>query len=506
MMTVVYPQNTIQEKTYLMNRGKSLKRFSWTLICLLLFSPIRAQDKPNFLFIFSDDHAFDTVRALGNTEIETPNLDRLVEAGMAFTHAYNMGGYHGAICVASRTMLITGRYLWNAQKAEKTLRKEYQDKKQTWPQLLAGVGYETYFTGKWHVNADANDVFKVARHVRGGMPAQTNEGYNRPIDGKPDPWNPSDPKFGGFWQGGKHWSEVVGDDACDYLEMASKSDRPFFMYIAFNAAHDPRQAPKEYVDKYPTEKIALPEPFLTEYPFQIGSNKIRDEKLAPFPRTETSVKVNRREYYAIISHMDAQIGRILEALKKSGKEKNTYIFFGADHGLAVGHHGLMGKQNMFDHSVRVPMMMVGPDVEKNKKQSARVYVQDIMPSTLELAGVPKPDQVQFKSLLPLAQGKTQQLYDSIYGAYTHTQRHLTQGDYKIILYPKIGKTLLFNLKEDPWETTDLAGNPEHVQRIALLKERLKKWQPVTGDPLDLDLGIPPANGQKPETRSRSEEN
>ncbi|MDP7252582.1 MAG: sulfatase-like hydrolase/transferase [Planctomycetota bacterium] len=486
-----------------MIRRQLLALSSLSLIPLLLQTPARAQEKPNFLFIFADDQAFDTVGALGNTEIETPNLDRLVVAGTTFTHAYNMGGYHGAICVASRTMFITGRYLWHARTAERTLKQEYQAKKQTWPQLLASAGYDTYFTGKWHVKADPNVVFKVARHVRGGMPRQTKEGYNRPIDGKPDPWSPSDPKFGGFWQGGKHWSEVVGDDACDYLDLASKSENPFFMYIAFNAPHDPRQAPKEYVDKYPTEKIALPKPFLPEYPFQIGSNRIRDERLAPFPRTENSVKVNRREYYAIISHMDAQIGRILEALKESGKYENTYIFFGADHGLAVGHHGLMGKQNMFDHSVRVPMMMVGPDIEKNKRKPARVYVQDIMPTTLELAGVPKPDRVQFKSLLPLVQGKTQRLYDSIYGAYTHTQRHLTQGDYKIILYPQIGKTLLFNLKKDPLETTDLAGNPEHIQRIAQLKTRLKKWQPVTGDGLDLDSPKPLAKKKKPKTKQET---
>ena len=114
---------------------------------------------------------------------------------------------------------------------------------------------------------------------------------------------------------------------------------------------------------YPVENITLPVPFLAEYPYKdsIGCGRsLRDEKLAPFPRTENAVKVNRREYYAIITHMDAQIGRILDGLEKSGMANNTYIVFSADHGLGCGHHGLLGKQNMYDHSIRVPWIIAGP--------------------------------------------------------------------------------------------------------------------------------------------------
>ena len=177
----------------------------------------------------------------------------------------------------------------------------------------------------------------------------------RDRDGKPDPWKPWDKSFEGFWKGGKHWSEIVADDALDFIADADKRENPFFMYIAFNAPHDPRQSPKEYVDRYPLDKVKVPENFLPEYPHNVGmgcGRGLRDEKLAPFPRTHHAVKVNRQEYYAIITHMDTQIGRILDALDKSGKKDNTYIFYGADHGLGVGQHGLMGKQNMYDHSLR----------------------------------------------------------------------------------------------------------------------------------------------------------
>ncbi len=464
------------------------------VVCLLaVFVQVRTvfsqtKSKPNLLFIFADDQAFDTVHALGNDEIQTPTLDSLAKRGVTFTRAYNQGGWNGAICVASRTMLVTGQFLWKANDSWAKTDSEFRQKKRMWPQLLEKAGYETYFSGKWHIRAEAEKAFKVAGHVRGGMPAQTDAGYNRPIEGQTMKWRPWDKSFGGFWQGGKHWSEVVGDDASDFINTAKKSDNPFFMYIAFNAPHDPRQSPKEYVDKYPLKNIAMPASFVPEYPFNEAMNsgrKLRDERLAPFPRTEYSVKVNRQEYYAIITHMDAQIGRILDTLEASGQADNTYIFFTADHGLAVGRHGLMGKQNMFDHSVRVPLMVVGPDVPKNKKVDARVYLQDVMATSLELSGSKKPDYVQFESLLPLINGKTDKGRDAIYGAYLQGQRMVTYGDYKMILYPSISKAILYNIANDPQELNDLADQKKHQPTLSKLFAKLQELQKETGDELDL---------------------
>ncbi len=468
-------------------------KIKFPTITLLAMMLVHAHaEKPNVLFIFADDMAYDTIAAHGNREIKTPNIDRLVKRGMTFTHAYNMGGYHGAVCVASRTMLNTGVFLWHAQKIEKEL-KQWQDDGKMWSQLMGKAGYDTYFTGKWHVKADTQRIFTRAEHTRGGMPKQTKEGYNRPIDGQPDPWDPSDPKFGGFWEGGKHWSEVVGDDALSFIDQAKGAENPFFMYIAFNAPHDPRQAPKKYVDMYPVENITLPVPFLAEYPYKdsIGCGRsLRDEKLAPFPRTENAVKVNRREYYAIITHMDAQIGRILDSLEKSGKADNTYIVFSADHGLGCGHHALLGKQNMYDHSIRVPWIIAGPGVPAAKSIDGAIYLQDAMPTILELAGAPVPDYVQFHSVLPMIKGTKKRNYDSIYGAYTMLQRQVTIDGWKLIYYPKIQRSRLYNLGKDPQETKDLSGSPEHAKRISRMMKVMKDWQPVTGDPLDLDKPVP----------------
>ncbi len=444
-------------------------------------------DKPNILFIFADDQCHDALSALGS-EAQTPHLDRLAARGVTFTNCYNQGAWHGAVCVASRTMLNSGRFLWNAKALEPNLNAE-REAGRLWSQQMAAAGYDTYFAGKWHVKTKAAGAFQTTKNVRPGMPNQTKEGYNRPIEGEPDKWSPYDEKFQGYWKGGKHWSEVLGDDAVEFLGQAAGEKNPFFMYLAFNAPHDPRQSPKEYVDRYPLDEIEMPGNFLPEYPYKdaIGcSAKLRDEKLAPFPRTEYAVKKNRQEYFAIISHMDAQIGRMLDALEKTGKAENTYIFFTADHGLAVGQHGLLGKQNMFEHSMKPPMIVCGPDIPRGKPIAAPVYLQDIMPTALELAGAEVPGHVQFRSLLPLIAGERMIQYDAIYGAYCDLQRMVRQGRHKLIHYPKAKKTLLFDLTTDPLENKDLTGDPRHAGVLEALKAKLIALQEEMGDTLKID--------------------
>ncbi|MCA8997630.1 MAG: sulfatase-like hydrolase/transferase [Planctomycetaceae bacterium] len=454
---------------------------------------LAAEQKPNILFLFADDQCYDTIHALGNEEIETPNLDRLVKDGTTFTHCYNMGGWNGAICVASRTMLNTGRYLWHANDVWKTSKQE-REQGRWWSEYMKKAGYQTYMTGKWHVNAAAEQSFHQAAHVRGGMPNQTPQGYDRPKFGEPDTWSPYDESFGGFWAGGRHWSEVVADDAIGFLKHAQAQEKPFFMYIAFNAPHDPRQAPKSFIEKYRAKDLAIPASFQPEYPYKDGmgcSEKLRDEHLAPFPRTEYAVEIHRQEYYAIITHLDEQIGRILNQLEETGKRDSTWIVFTADHGLAVGHHGLIGKQNMYDHSVRVPFMIIGPGVEAGQKIDIPIYLQDVMPTTLELAGVEKPDHVEFHSLLPLLRGEqTEGSYDAIYGAYVDRQRMVTMDGYKLILYPKISVARLYHVAEDPHELHDLLADGKTHPMAAKLFARLLKLQTETGDTLDLTSVYP----------------
>lgn len=469
----------------------SLFRLTCLFCCLSAGQTIATEhawgdERPNILFIFADDQCFDTINALGNDEVKTPNLDRMARRGTTFTHAYNMGSWSGAVCVASRTMLNSGRMVWDANAIYQSSEKERQEGR-WWGEIMKSAGYRTYMTGKWHCRAKAEASFDVVRDVRPGMPKAVPLGYNRPIQGQPDPWSPSDPKFGGFWEGGTHWSEVVANHADDFLIEAASDDNPFFMYLAFNATHDPRQSPAEFIEKYPADQVRVPDNFQATYPYaeQIGSGKsLRDEKLAPFPRTEYAVRVHRQEYYAILTHMDEMIGRILESLEKSGKADNTWIFFTADHGLAVGQHGLLGKQNMYDHSVRVPFIVVGPNVEADKRINAPIYLQDVMPTTLELAGVAKPDYIQFNSVLPMLEGEPSP-YREIYGAYLGKQRSIRTDQYKLIVYPLANVVRLYDIKKDPLEINDLADQPAMKPVVKDLFARLVGLQGELKDELNL---------------------
>lgn len=485
---------------------KSITTLVTLLSLLACGSPAFSNDceKPNILFIFADDMCYEALGATGELDIDTPNLDRLSAMGTNFRHAYNMGSWTGAVCVASRTMLNTGRFVWNA-KALGRLDDEIAAG-EMWSQQMSAAGYKTYMTGKWHVpKTNPEDIFDVVTHVRPGMPKQRDAGYNRPLNPEDyeNGWKPWDREQGGFWKDGKHWSEVLGDDGVGFIEAAAKEDDPFFMYLAFNAPHDPRQSPKEYVDMYPLDRIAIPENFLPENPRAegMGSGRaVRDEKLAPFPRTEYSIKVNRQEYFAIVTHMDVQVGRLLDALEASGKADNTYIFFTADHGLAVGHHGLVGKQNMYEHSLRPPFIVAGPGVEKGKWLDERVYLQDIMPTSLELAGAEIPDYVQFKSILPLLEDESAGHYEAIYGGFKMSfQRAVIQDDWKLIVYPLIPAKELYSLKDDPLEMNDLSAWPAYAGKIAQLESALRKLQKETGDQLDLDN---PGDGSDNEKKTR----
>ena len=407
-----------------------------TTIALLSFSVVSyaeapASAKPNIVFLYADDFAYWAISALGNEIIQTPNLDRLVTRGVNFSNAFNMGGWNGAICIASRSMLISGRSIWKANDINRRWgENDTAAHSQTWGRLMSSASYNTFATGKWHIQADPEQVFGDTININpGGMPPdhltgtpglydQVKEayangddfyallppGYNRPLSETDNSWTASDPAHNGFWTDGTHWSEVQRVDAINFIDSASKSENPFFLYLAFNAPHDSRQSPQEFLDLYSLEDIPLPENWLPEYPHldEMGDLRVmRDEMLGPVPRTPYAIRTHMREYYAIISHLDAQIGLVLQSLEERGLMDNTYIFFTGDNGLSVGQHGLLGKQNMFDHTIHVPLIAVGPDLPPAKEVSSDIYLQDIMATSLALAGIQKPDSVDFNSFLDL---------------------------------------------------------------------------------------------------------
>lgn len=450
----------------------------------------QAGDPPSILFILTDDLSFDSVAGLGNREVQTPNIDRLIKEGTTFTHCYSMGAWNGAVCVSSRTMLNTGYPLWKSPQKADDFQKVIASGGM-WSQQLKAAGYQTQMAGKWYLPIKPETVFDEVRNPRGGMPPDSKQ-YDRPKAGEPDTWDPSDPQFGGYWTGGKHWSEVTADDTIALLKESATRKQPFFLYSAFNAAHDPRQSPTEYLAKYPVESIEVPDNFLPAYPYRQAMNieTLRDERIAPYPRTPYAVQVHRREYYAIITHLDAQIGRVLKALDESGLKDKTLVILTSDHGLAVGHHGLIGKQNLYEHSVRVPFVLRGPGIEAGKRITAPIYVQDIAPTTLQIAGKPDNKTNYFRSLAPYLDGSGIPDSRPIYGAYMETQRMVSADGYKLIYYPTVGVARLYHIADDPSETKDLladgGGTPEARERAMQLFRTLVELQKETGDTLILN--------------------
>jgi arylsulfatase A-like enzyme len=444
-----------------------------------------AATRPNFLFMIADDLTFRGINAMGNPEVHTPNLDRLVKQGVSFTHCFQQGSWQPAVCVASRSMLNSGLTCFHAQK--------HIEETPLWGETLGKAGYDTYIVGKWHLSKGTLErSFKQQGKVSGGMFESGPEAYNRPAPG--NTWTPWDTSLKGQWlhtkqwqdaatDGIKHSAQIWAEGAADHLREQAKKDDPFFMYVGFNSPHDPRQAPKEFVDRYPAARIEVPANYLPEHPFDQGDHKVRDEVLAPFPRTREAVQVHRSEYYAHITYMDVQIGRILDALEASGKAGNTHIIFTADHGLAVGQHGLMGKQNMYDHSTRIPLIVTGPGIPAGRRVDEMVYQHSVFPTTCEILGVAAPKSIEFPSLVDLLHGKRTEKHDAMFCFYRDFQRSIRTKEHKLILYPQAGQTQLFDMQKDPWETRNLADDGKYAAVRGELAARLTRMRKELDDTL-----------------------
>lgn len=464
--------------------------------------PTPRGQRPNFLVVVADDQCYRTINSLNNSEVLTPNFDRLLKRGTTFTHCFHQGSWTGAVCVASRAMMHTGRYVWTCG----------GDRCGTYPLLgetLQKNGYHTCAVGKWH-NGDATALrsFITGKTIGPGFYASTpmnGLAYDRPRAG--DPWTAWDPKYRGHWTPYSLWNIQKGPDgrrqaspryrrrqhSCDlYAESAvemvgkltAQSQNPFFLYVAWNSPHDPRQAPKDLLDLYPAAKIQVPPNFLPEHPFDPGAE--RDEALAPFPRTPDAVRVHRREYYALITYMDRQMGRILDALDQSGQADNTCIVVTGDHGLAVGEHGLMGKQNLYDCSVRMPFIIAGPGIPAGRRIDAMMYQHSLFPTICDLAQIPAPATVQFPSLTPLLRGERARLFNSMYCAYKRFQRSARTDTHKLILHPETKQVELFDIANDPWEMKNLADDPACSGLKTELFRELVKWQQTVSDKVVLD--------------------
>lgn len=440
--------------------------------------------KPNFLVIITDDMRPDAVRALGNSVIQTPNLDRLASNGLTFTRA--IAAY--PICVASRAEILTGvssfgnGVPYGGGKLKPGLA--------FWAETMRSAGYRTWYVGKWH--NDGTPKTRGYEETRGlytgggGSKEQTvpHDWNGREVTGycgwtfKTDDGRVETEKGVGLTA---DISRHVADAAIELINR--KPAEPFFLYVNFTAPHDPLIIPPGYAGRYDPKKIPLPPNFLPEHPFDHGNLRGRDEQLWPWPRTPDDVRGELAAYYAVVSHMDEQIGRVLAALRASGHVENTVIIFSSDQGLAIGSHGLRGKQNMYEHTLGVPLVFSGPGIPKNRRAAAQCYLRDLFPTACEMASIPIPPTVQGRSLAPVIAGKAQSIYPHVVAYFTDTQRAIRTERWKLVWYPKLERYQLFDLAVDPNELKDLSAESRHSATRDDLRVKLETWLKENGDPL-----------------------
>lgn len=444
-------------------------------LCLLLLAVPASAQSHNILFLFADDLRQDTLGFMGHPDVKTPHLDRLAASGMIFENAYLMGSRNPAVCMPSRAMLMTGMRLFDFDDSAGRISPDLV----TFPERLRSAGYETFITGKWHQDRESlNRAFSSGSAIfLGGM----HDPFAIPLH----PYDPTGTYARESAQiTGEHATTRIAQAARLFLEQRDKQ-RPFFAYVSFTAPHDPRVAPTLQHKEYPPDNVSLPGNFAPEHPFDNGELRIRDEMLAGFPRSPAEVKRHLSDYYAMITHLDAEIGGIIDTLHALGLEKDTLVVFASDHGLAIGSHGLMGKQNCYEHSMKLPLLLSGKGVPQGQRSDALVYLNDLHPTLLEWCGLEAAHPFA-RSLMPLLRGETKGHRQFVTFYYRDFQQAIRMGTWKYIRYSVHGaeREQLFRLDEDPGERVNLVEEGAHQQMRDSLRSMLTLTEASLRTPLE----------------------
>ncbi|MBA4191899.1 MAG: sulfatase [Planctomycetaceae bacterium] len=423
-----------------------------------------AADRPNILFILVDDQSpFDLKVYNAKSPLQTPTIDRLAAEGMTLDGAYHMGATMGAVCTPSRHMIMSGRSVWHLPISPGALQKKLcppELEKNTIPAVFNRAGYNTMRTCKQGNSYEAaNKQFTVRKDAT---------------------------KRGGTDETGSAWH---AEQVLAYLKQreADKDTDPFLIYFGFSHPHDTRDGKPELLAKYGAvnhtdanalppanpKAPALPANYLPEHPFHHGHPNLRDEVDVSGvwkKRDERTIRNELGREFACSENIDTQIARVLTKLKEMGQLDNTYIVYTADHGMAIGRHGLQGKQNLYEHTWRVPMIVKGPGIKPGTRARGNVYLLDVLATLCDLTGVKPPESNEGVSFKPVLEGKKDEMRDVLYGVYSGGtkpgMRCVKRGDWKLIKYDvmdgKVRETQLFNLAENPDELLAQHQDPKVV--------------------------------------------
>ncbi|MBN1278118.1 MAG: sulfatase-like hydrolase/transferase, partial [Deltaproteobacteria bacterium] len=337
----------------------------------------------------------------------------------------------------------------------------------------------TFGTGKWHNEKSAFEAsFQKGKSVfLGGMANHFNVPCNDiGADGKLYPSTKD-----GFS------TDIFADAAIEFITSypTGKREAPFFCYVAFTAPHDPYSPRHDFIGRYNPDSIPLPGNFLPLHPFAFDDLTVRDENLSPWPRTPEIIREALSDYYGLITHLDERVGDIIQSLKDNGLCSNTIIVFAADNGLAIGSHGLLGKQNLYEHSMKVPLIIAGPGIPEGEISDALVYLFDLFPTLSELCSVSLPVNIDGKSLMPIITGESDHIRKTLFTAYRNTVRAVRSDKWKLIRYPERNYSQLFDLEKDPLELNNLSSDSMYRSNYELLMNELLAWQIAANDTIQL---------------------
>jgi len=498
--------------------------FAFYLVSLPLVTRADKAGRPNILFIIADDQSpFDLKTYNPDSILETPVLDRLASGGMVFDGAYHMGSFSGAVCSPSRHMIMSGRTVWHVRKLRGSGGTDPAENSMA--AIFNRAGYDTMRTCKNGNSYEAANRKFTVRHdssKRGGTDAT-----------------------GSAW----HAEQVL-----NYLNerQTRKDTDPFLIYFGFSHPHDPRNGKEGLLAKYGAvnhhdrnapppanpKQPPLPVNYLPAHPFHHGHPGLRDEVAVSGVwkrRDQRTIRNELGREFACSENIDIQIGRVLEKLDEMGELDNTYVFYTADHGIAIGRHGLQGKQNLYQHTWRIPFIVNGPGVKQGRAEG-NIYLLDVLGTVCDLAGIRPPKSVESISFRPVLEGKQETVRDVLYGVYCGGtkpgMRSVRKGDWKLIKYDvlngEVRKTQLFNLKDNPDELLrehhaadvaalignqpepkqlNLAGDPKYAEKRAELEALLFSEMKRLDDPYrlwDQPGGKPEVNTPEKTKRNRQE--
>jgi len=472
--------------------------------------------RPNVLLIVVDDQSPLDFRFYNpRSVLEAPTLERLAAEGMVIDAAHHLGSYAGAVCTPSRHMIMSGRSLWHLPNAVKKWPGRGPDAsadavadlpEQTLAAVFNRAGYQTVRTCK------AGNSYRAANRQFQIRHDATKRG---PTDATGSPW---------------HAEQVL-----DYFHQRGKTPEaerpPFLVYLGFSHPHDTRDGQPDLLAKYGAQNHTdretlppadprqppLPVDYLPAHPFPHGHPRLRDEVRVSGVwerRDERTIRNEIGRQLACAELIDRQVGRVLQRLDSLGEADRTYIIYTSDHGIAIGRHGLQGKQNLYEHTWRVPMLAKGPGISAGSRAKGNVYLADLLATICDLTGVPTPETNQGSSFAGVLRGRQQAIRDVLYGAYCGGtkpgMRCVKRGDWKLIQYDvldgKVRQTQLFDLSRNPNELliqhhvdsvvaltgnkpepnqVNLADDPQYARKLAEMKALLLEEMKRRKDPFRL---------------------